>query len=89
MTPITGASGLLGTALAPNQKPGEDPRRVAAAAEQFEALLIGQMLKSVHESDQGGGPAPITTTPARQPWSSRRSNWPRRWRVTGAWGSLT
>jgi Rod binding domain-containing protein len=54
MTPITGASGLLAPALAPNQKPGEDPRRIAAAAEQFEALLIGQMLKSMHESDEGG-----------------------------------
>jgi len=54
MTPITGASGLLGPAMAPDQKPGEDPRRVAGAARQFEALLIGQMLKSMHESDDGG-----------------------------------
>jgi len=54
MTPITGTSGLLGPAMAPDQKPGEDPQHVAAAAQQFEALLIGQMLKSMHESDDGG-----------------------------------
>ena len=54
MTPISGAAGLLTSSLAPVPKPAEDPQRVAHAAEQFEALLIGQMLKSMHESDSGG-----------------------------------
>ena len=54
MAPISGAAGLLASGLAPVQKPGEDPKRVAQAAGQFEALLIGQMLKSMHESDGGG-----------------------------------
>ena len=52
MTPISGAAGLLTAGLGP--KPAEDPKRVAQAAGQFEALLIGQMLKSMHESDAGG-----------------------------------
>ena len=54
MTPVSGASGLLGPALAQAQKPAEASPRVATAAQQFEALLIGQMLKSMHESGDGG-----------------------------------
>ena len=54
MTPITGVSLLAGPAVEQSQKPGEDPRRITGAAQQFEALLIGQMLKSMHESDDGG-----------------------------------
>jgi Rod binding domain-containing protein len=29
----------------------DSPKKIEGAAQQFEALLIGQMLKSVHESD--------------------------------------
>ncbi|HLK68710.1 MAG TPA: hypothetical protein VKU19_35005 [Bryobacteraceae bacterium] len=36
-----------------NSKKGDDPAKVRDAAQQFEALLIGQMLRSVRES--GGG----------------------------------
>ena len=54
MTPVSGASGLLGPALAESQKPSQGPSRIAGAAQQFEALLIGQMLKSMHESGDGG-----------------------------------
>jgi Rod binding domain-containing protein len=31
----------------------DDPAKVLGAAKQFEALLIGQMMKSMHESDGG------------------------------------
>jgi Rod binding domain-containing protein len=34
--------------------PKDDPSKIAGAAKQFEALLIGQMLKSVAESSSGG-----------------------------------
>lgn len=54
MTPIAGAAGFVSPVLMPVEKPGEDPPRIEGAAEQFEALLIGQMLKSTHESDDGG-----------------------------------
>lgn len=54
MTPVSSATGMLGPALAQAQKPAESSPRVAAAAEQFEALLIGQMLQSMHESGDGG-----------------------------------
>jgi Rod binding domain-containing protein len=54
MTAVSGASGLLGPALAPAPKPAEGSPRVAAAAQKFDALLIGQLLKSMHESDDGG-----------------------------------
>ncbi len=55
MTPpgMVAAAGLT----APSGEPRgsmENPRRIAEAAQQFEALLIGQMLKSMHESDDGG-----------------------------------
>jgi flagellar protein FlgJ len=54
MMPVSGASALFNPALATPQKPAESSPRVAAAAQQFEALLIGQMLKSMHDSDDGG-----------------------------------
>jgi flagellar protein FlgJ len=33
--------------------PKDDPAKVKDAAKQFEALLIGQMMKSMHDSDGG------------------------------------
>jgi Rod binding domain-containing protein len=34
-------------------RPKDDPAKIKAAATQFEALLIGQMLKSMHDSEGG------------------------------------
>ena len=34
-------------------RPKDDPAKIKAAAKQFEALLIGQMLKSMHDSEGG------------------------------------
>jgi len=34
-------------------KPKDDPERIQNAAQQFEALLIGQMLKGMRESEGG------------------------------------
>jgi Rod binding domain-containing protein len=33
--------------------PKDDPAKVASAAKQFEALLIGQMMKSMHDAEGG------------------------------------
>jgi len=52
MNGITGVSRAPVVSAAP--KPQDDPKRVADAAQQFESLLIGQLLKSVHESGAGG-----------------------------------
>ena len=42
------------TSLSPTAaKPKDDPARVQDAARQFEALLIGQMLKGMRESEGG------------------------------------
>ena len=41
------------SAAAPTPASGRDPARVRDAAEQFEALLIGQMLRGVRESGSG------------------------------------
>jgi len=51
------APGGLGSALAgaPTSGGGKDsPEKVKDAATQFEALLISQILKSVHEEQDGG-----------------------------------
>jgi|ERR1035438_678263 Rod binding domain-containing protein len=34
-------------------RPKDEPAKIKAAATQFEALLIGQMLKSMHDSEGG------------------------------------
>ena len=34
-------------------RPADDPAKVKDAAKQFEALLIGQMMKSMHDSEGG------------------------------------
>lgn len=47
-----GAGTPVGAAAA--TKPADDPKRIAKAASQFEALLIGQLLKSMRESGTGG-----------------------------------
>jgi flagellar protein FlgJ len=43
------------SALSPTStRPPDDPEKVKSAAKQFEALLIGQMMKSMHDSSGGG-----------------------------------
>jgi Rod binding domain-containing protein len=44
--PVRSASGA--------QKRSDDPKRVADAAQQFESLMIAQLLKSMRESGTGG-----------------------------------
>ena len=34
-------------------RPADDPEKIKNAAKQFEALLIGQMMKSMHDSEGG------------------------------------
>src|SRR5580658_8611310 len=34
-------------------RPPDDPEKIKGAAKQFEALLIGQMMKSMHDSEGG------------------------------------
>ncbi len=41
------------TPLAGASAPKDDPEKVKASAKQFEALLIGQMLKSMRDSEGG------------------------------------
>jgi flagellar protein FlgJ len=48
-----GVASIHPLAAAGHAKKADDPAKVRGAAEQFEALLIGQILKSVRES--GGG----------------------------------
>lgn len=45
-----GAGALAGLTTAP---PKDNPTKIKAAATQFEALLIGQMLKSMHDLEGG------------------------------------
>lgn len=49
LNPIHSASAGLAT----NAKPKDDPAKIKDAAKQFEALLIGQMMKSMHDSEGG------------------------------------
>jgi Rod binding domain-containing protein len=58
MTDPIGASGSQKAASATinalgKVRPKDDPARIVSAAKQFEALLIGQMMKSMHDSDGG------------------------------------
>jgi Rod binding domain-containing protein len=41
------------TQLGITNAPKDSPEKVKAAASQFEALLIGQMMKSMHDSEGG------------------------------------
>jgi|SRR5579883_2796115 len=49
--PISAASSTLSTPGAPIPK--DDPAKIKEAAHQFEALLIGQMMKSMRDSEGG------------------------------------
>jgi peptidoglycan hydrolase FlgJ len=46
---LAGAQTALGTA-----RPKEDPAHIRNAAQQFESLLLGQILKTARESSSGG-----------------------------------
>ena len=53
--PISLASALPSVPSASGaQKRSDDPKRIADAAQQFESLLIAQLLKSMRESGAGG-----------------------------------
>jgi peptidoglycan hydrolase FlgJ len=60
MNAVTGAGGELktaetGRAAGPaSRRPADDPQHVAQAAQQFESLLIGQLLKSMRGSSSAG-----------------------------------
>jgi flagellar protein FlgJ len=51
MVDAVGATALGGSALA--ARTPDDPEKIKGAAKQFEALLIGQMMKSMHDSEGG------------------------------------
>jgi len=46
-----GTAGTAGSTVA--SRPPDDPAKVKNAAQQFEALLIGQMMKSMQDSEGG------------------------------------
>src|SRR5579872_4367025 len=48
--PITSSNSSLGTGAA---RPQDSPEKIKDAARQFEALLIGQMMKSMRDSEGG------------------------------------
>jgi peptidoglycan hydrolase FlgJ len=56
MTDPIGMSALAAPLMAtqPVGKAKDDPVKIAEAAKEFEALLLGQMLKSVREADSSG-----------------------------------
>ena len=53
MASVTSAAAQL-LAAQPAAKAGEDPAKVVNAAKDFEALLLGQMLRSAREADSTG-----------------------------------
>jgi Rod binding domain-containing protein len=48
-----GVSNALPVAGAGAGRTADDPEKIKSAAKQFEALLIGQMMKSMHDSEGG------------------------------------
>jgi Rod binding domain-containing protein len=49
-----GMAGIVSLADAPGAaSPGKDPTRIRAAAQQFEALLLSQILHAAHEGSSG------------------------------------
>ena len=56
MAPIGGITGPAASASPEpaSLQPADDPKRIAGAAKDFEALLIGQMLKSMRDAGEGG-----------------------------------
>ena len=54
MSPLGITPPLAPGATEGNPVPAKDPAKVRDAAQQFEALLLGQILRSVRESASGG-----------------------------------
>jgi len=52
MDAVSGVIRMSAALATPVQR--DDPKRVADAARQFESLMIGQLLKSMRESGEGG-----------------------------------
>jgi Rod binding domain-containing protein len=53
--PTSSASALLQRTAATSSRPGSsNPTQIADAAKQFEALMLGQILKASHDSSDGG-----------------------------------
>jgi Rod binding domain-containing protein len=52
MNAVSGVNRVALTSTTP--VPRDDPKRVADAARQFESLMIGQLLKSMRDSGEGG-----------------------------------
>ena len=51
---LSGMSGIVPLAAAPGSvQKGADPARIRTAAQQFEGLLLAQILRSAHESGSG------------------------------------
>jgi flagellar protein FlgJ len=50
---IDGISMAASANSAMSPHPADDPAKIKDAAKQFEALLIGQMMKSMHDADGG------------------------------------
>jgi Rod binding domain-containing protein len=53
MNSIDSVSGTNAAVPGTAPKPKDDPEKVKSASKQFEALLIGQMLKSMNDSEGG------------------------------------
>src|SRR5271156_1058052 len=51
MVDSIGTEGIAGSLTA--KRTPDDPEKIKGAAKQFEALLIGQMMKSMHDSEGG------------------------------------
>ena len=51
---MVGMAGIVSLATSPGSiTPANDPARIRNAAQQFEALLLGQILHSAHDSEGG------------------------------------
>ena len=53
MLPGVLATPVLTTGIDPSQKSPDSPQKTQEAATQFEALLVGQILKSAHDEEGG------------------------------------
>lgn len=51
---LSGMSGIVSLTAAPaSMQKGDDPARIRTAAQQFEGLLLAQILRSAHEGGSG------------------------------------
>ena len=80
MAEVKGASreGAPAGPVAGMRERDSDPKKMADAAQQFEALLIGQLLKASHGPDERVGWERAQIKPARKPSIWPKGNWRRR-----------